>query len=571
VGTPNYGFVAGYQTSGTVLHTTVSSTLVGSTYTNTDYLSGYHQCGSQKAILFGNNTIVGLANTAGSIAFTNLQTDRENISAAPTLILPFDTRPVYYYQPFASSISTLFGRTGVTTSGWGTITSTGNYVPFGRPSGKHYMWSDTAGCWFIGAANKIYAVDSAGVVLNELAIGAAQSAGSQNSIKNLSVSPLNEVVVVMDWKGAASATNGGLANAVPATAAQLYYASGVTTAAALSTATTTGFNLGSGVLINIAGDLVTYTDPTLGTTFVVLIGADYNGGTAHIKSFRNALATLTTTPTAVDFGTPTSGGTSVYGYPLPMFLHMSVRPTSSNVGAIQAVMYDMQSGGQFSGLDYTSPAVSMTTLSGIDTRIRLDTTANENKATYCVSRTQSGYSAVAAFQVATPTIGRTWISNGTTAITNAASVTVPSGCFSPIVSANQYSAAIAWNLGDGASIPVTPFVEYYTTTSTPNTTLTSTSGYGWINLTKTGQYTWSAYAPSIDSVASAYGNQATNFTMTINNGTSDFYVTPSTGTTMAVGSSNRGTDVYYVPNGYSVKTKASIPHQLDTMLEILEQ
>jgi hypothetical protein len=577
----SYFYICSNQTSGTTLATTVSDAIGGNPALNvgsTSNILGQHAVGPQKAILFGADTTIGIANNAGSISTTNLQPNgRIDSSTGPNLILPFESRPVYFYHPSATVQATMYARTGLTTTGWGTQTTTGNYVPFGKPNGKNYMWSDTAGCWFIGSAQKVYAVDSTGLVLSEILAGSALGGSSQQSIKALSVSPRGEVLTLSDCRGAAMTSTYGSIQGGPSNIYQCqftriqYNGGGITSGSLLASSTVTATSQsGTNVTIDRAGDIISYTDPTTSLTYAVICGYDYTSGTSSVlRTYKVDIASSTV---QLAQNASFQSYSSITGFVKDVYLHMVVRPTTTNAGSVQIITWNNPSGTTYySGCMYTTTPTSLATLTGLNTVTTLDSSSSnsEARAYFCASRTQSGYSAVAAFNMSTPTIGYTWISDGVTAIANAASVTVPSGCYSPVIVANQYSAAVSWNLA--LTGPVTPFVQYYTNSSTPTVTLTSTSGYGWINVYKTGQYTWTAYAPSIDSVASAYGSQVTNFTMTLNDGTSDFYITPTAGTTIAVGSNNRGTDVYYVPNGYSVKIKASTPYQLDSMLEVLEQ
>jgi hypothetical protein len=545
------------QTNGTTVQTTQINTSVAY---GTFYTGMYaYNIGDEKAVVLAGNMTMGVTTTT----VTNLQTSSYTVAPyAWNLFVPFESRPVYYYTTAATASATVYSRTGLTATGWGTETTTRNYVPFGVPTGKHYMWSDTSQCWFIGFGDNIYALDSTGAIIGEKSINLFASTDLRQGIKCLTVSALGTIATLSDSRGVganssycainiACNTNTGSGRFAYITNAGV----GFTAGSQLTNATTT-------TLTNTASlyqvyDLVSY-------------------GTSTSFGFLCAGFDFSTYPTVRTYTCNTSGSpsgsvavstsTTQYGMIKNINLMVTSPTTYIYIGST-----NVNGNSQFNDgtVEYTTTPATIGTGTGIYTTTVLDTNTTNNNLP-SVSRTQFGMNIIAATGY-TNNKGWVWTSNGNNIVASVVSKTLNANTLYVESLASQSAAVVSWGQSTG-SAAATSLVDYWTTTSTsPVITLTGTSTFTINELNKTGQYTWSVLGTGIDSVASAYGSQATNFTMTLNNGTSDFYITPTAGTTMAIGSNNRGTDVYYVPNGYSVKIKASIPYQLDSMLEVLEQ
>jgi hypothetical protein len=165
IGNTSSNFDLFAQTSGTAILTTITATAAaGSNSANQGRGLYYYNLGSRKAIIVGANFITGVSD-AGT--FTSLYGGGANRDEnIPILSLPFNSRPLYFYN-INSSYPNLMARTGLTDTGFGTYTETGNFIQYGTPNGKAYVWSDTANCWFAVQGETLYALDLNGNVLAE--------------------------------------------------------------------------------------------------------------------------------------------------------------------------------------------------------------------------------------------------------------------------------------------------------------------------------------------------------------------------------------------------------------------
>jgi hypothetical protein len=555
--------VTSLTTSGTVVNSSPTQNFSVGTgaFASPAYFS--YNLGSSKAILYGSNYLFGIDNTG---AVTNL-TANTTMNSGISLVLPFDSRPVYFYDNNTVDDTRLYSRTDLTETSFGSEVSTGNYVPFGEFNGKNMMWSDTAQCWFAVQGSVVYALSSTGTILAEKSLGYTLTGTSKVSGKVINVTPTGTIGIGLDTKGASANT---LSSDVATNNRPCYFTyitsssgGGLTSASALTTSIVTNITGGtrvafydlisyaiSGVVKFVAATLTTNGTSSAQPQVLTFLPASF--GTASISStngnnvWGGSLGSLTRN-ISLQFTTPVVGATS------PFFRYIGTLMSNTTTSGYLA---------------YTNPPVSAESSSGIFGLTAIDSTLDGGQKDV-VSRTQSGMNAVSAYST-TGTSAYIWTNFANTEIANAAVTTTNRSCID--LAATQYAVTAAYTTGSGnASAPI---YQYWLTnsTTTPSSSVTAgTSQKANINVNKTGLYSWSIFGAGVNLDAAAYGNQATTFTMSISDGTNEFFVTPDTGSAIAVDTQYRSTDVYYVPVGYSVKIKAGLPVQLDSMLEILEQ
>ena len=155
-----------------------SNTLVTGT-TNTAVagrtISFSYRWGDSRAVFFGDNSLF-MVDSSGT--FTDLISstlDSSSTVAYRNLWYNFESKPLYtFYDPGtiqADRPAQYYSRTGMTSvTNPGIRTTTGNYFPWGHEYGNHYDWSEAAGCWMVAQYGKIYAINTDGVILDEISL-----------------------------------------------------------------------------------------------------------------------------------------------------------------------------------------------------------------------------------------------------------------------------------------------------------------------------------------------------------------------------------------------------------------
>jgi hypothetical protein len=168
-------FIRTYRQTST---SAASNTLVTGT-TNTAVslrtISFSYRWGDSRAVFVGDNCLF-MVDSSGT--FTDLISstlDSSSTANYRNLWYNFESRPLYtFYDPStiqADRPSQYYSRTGMTSvTNPGIRTTTGNYFPWGHEYGNHYDWSEVAGCWMVAQYGKIYAINTDGVILDEISL-----------------------------------------------------------------------------------------------------------------------------------------------------------------------------------------------------------------------------------------------------------------------------------------------------------------------------------------------------------------------------------------------------------------
>jgi len=131
--------------------------------------------GDSRAVFVGDNSLF-MVDSSGT--FTDLISstlDSSSTANYRNLWYNFESRPLYtFYDPGtiqADRPAQYYSRTGMTSAtNSGIRTTTGNYFPWGHEYGNHYDWSEVAGCWMVAQYGKIYAINTDGVILDEISL-----------------------------------------------------------------------------------------------------------------------------------------------------------------------------------------------------------------------------------------------------------------------------------------------------------------------------------------------------------------------------------------------------------------
>lgn len=573
IGNSSSNFDTYPQTSGTSVSSVVGTSIGANSNTaNSSYPIAYYNLGSRKAIITGCNWVHGIndSGTSTSLLGAGAAEDCSNIP----LTLPFSSRPLYFYNTSGASYANLMGRTGLTDTTFGTYSDTGNFIQFGTPNGKAYAWSDTANCWFAIQGETLYALDINGNILAERKLNISSSTTSKHTAKVISIAPDGRIGVLSDGYGIATDGFSNIDGTIQTSTTfcrfilfQTSTGTGITSSTQLSSGTSsvTTFNTAS-QQPRKAADLILFNNSS-GTLSFICCGLGWST-TAY---FFWHVATVAAPNTSV---TGQSSNFAVNITPDALYTNGNLILTTPTVSGsydpyVRYVGSLMNSASSKTGyLNYTTTPASTSSIGAISTFTSLSTNSNDRYVP-AVSRTQTGMSAILAPSGSANNL-YLWTSYNNSSVNSAYTISSMTNSLKPEVITSQNLTLIC--NGASGSAAITPFFQFWGNTSTSpyaSGTATSTSR-STFNISKSpDKYSLSINGNGVNSTYISAGAVATTFNLTINDGTNDFYAVNAA--SIAVGSQYRAADVYYVPNGYSVKIQAGAPRQMDAMLEVLEQ
>ena len=167
-------------------------------------LQSSYNWGDERVIFSGDSmhVVYDSAGTSTNLIPTTLSTDT---SRYHSVIYPFDSRPLYNaFDPNTvrtQAVTQLYARVGMTTStDVGSLEFNANYMPWGHDYGNNYQWSTPANCWVVASYDKIYTLDTNGVVLDEVSLYQLNSTfNAYYSCKYLTVTPSGKIIMVLDY------------------------------------------------------------------------------------------------------------------------------------------------------------------------------------------------------------------------------------------------------------------------------------------------------------------------------------------------------------------------------------
>lgn len=560
------------QTSGTSISSTAGTTLsLNNSIASSSRSLYWYNLGNRKAII--GSLANGVLGVDDSGTLTSLMPITPQDANLVTLILPFSSRPLYFYTPNTADFANLIGRTGLTATGFGSVATTGNYIAYGHPNGKAYAWSSSANCWFAVQGETLYALDVNGNILAERKLNIASSLTQKVTAKAIAIAPNGNIGIASDAYLVALDSTASLNNNVStgtpfAIFTYVSTASGITSPSQITSATVTNTTFtGASNCPRKVGDLLILSDSS-GVYHLVMTGLRWSTNTSIVYY----VATVATPNTAVS----SVAGTALTTPPNAAYMNSSLFVTSPTVSGsssanVTHVGATFAASASVTGyLSYTTAPQSYTNPTLIWTQTGLSTSANDPYVP-CVSRTQSGMSAIMGGSLSANSL-YLWTSFNNTAVASAYTISSMNNALKPEVMSAQNMTIIC--NGASATTAITPFFQLWGRTSlapyaSGNGTATSWAPLN-IGLSPT-QYQLSANGNGVNITYSSPGSVNTTFSMAVNNGTDDFYVTGTSGSTIVAGNNYRSEDVYYVPAGGSIKIQANAPRQLDVMLEVLEQ
>lgn len=537
---------------------------------------------------WGTSRAVFLSEINGLIAYDSTGTatalvtaaESASTSTAMTYWYPFNSRPLYTISDtaptFVGRVPQFMSRTGMTSAtSVGSATFTGNYFPYGFPYNGNASWSEKCQCWMIGQGGRIYAVNDSGVVLSEVSLyNLAQTVTTNSvflSIKQLQVTPQGKILALTDSQGAhASYWNGIIWSTLGASAPTYGYALAPVTSYQ---------NLNSAALMSA---------PTLFSYSVVAdlaIYTDYSGIERALGLYVRGVTNAYISAVRFDGGQWIAvGDTSVSSTTINSSFNFGVRPNIALIQDSPADPFNQTGLWRFIGLVGTNTQTNMG-LQGISTNALSDASIlSQSVGTSVNGTTVAVYSAVKAETTISTAIAYYdpnallvryyWTYNGRLT-TNLYGSTI-SGA-----NTMQFCNTICSKFGFVVSpcstntTNVAPFAYAFdavTAVNGPKFTLTGTTGNGWVTLFRNGQNRLEAWGTAINTRYAVPGPDTALLHVSISSPSNDFFVTSVLGQPVNTGTAvgYRNTDVYFVPNGYSVKLKTNLASSLSAMLSVVE-
>lgn len=537
---------------------------------------------------WGTSRAVFLAETNGLVVYDSTGTgtalisssDTNSTTQCQTYWYPFNSRPLY---TVSDTNSTTVGRVPqfitraniANATSVGTAQLIGNYLPYGFPYQGHHSWNEKAQCWMIGQGGRIYAISTTGAVLNEVSLynlGPTIATSSVfASIKALECTPSGRIYCLTDSQGTLVGSWYGIQWS--SATASLCFGFGLM--AVTSSQTLSSANLLSPPFLftsqaKVVIDLESYTD--------------YSGIERALGLYIETTTNANVYAVRFDGGQWLNGGNTSVTTTSSSSFHVGTRP---NLRLVQ---------------DSPADAANQTGLWRLIGLTALNSSAN--MATQAISTTAVSDSGITNVAVGTV------INNSTAAVYPTVKAesynTMFFAYYDPLALVGRYYFCIAGRLTTGLyGLPIagpntTQFVNVITTkygfaaspcnTSTsalaqsiylfdsvtapagPRAILTATSGNGWTTLIRDGQAQLDVFANGINNQYSVSGPDTALLHVSISSGAADFFVTPVIGQPVSTSTSAayRNTDVYFVPNGYSVKLKTNLPVSLSALLSVVE-
>jgi hypothetical protein len=523
------------------------------------------------------NGLVAVDNTGTA---TPLVTATESASTATALTYwyPFNSRPLYTISDttptFVGRVPQFMSRTGIISAiSVGTATFTGNYFPYGHIYNGNASWSEKAQCWMIGQGGRIYAVNESGVVLNEVSLYNLAQVVSTNSIllsiKQLAVTPQGKILVLTDTQGSHPSYWNGIYWPSLSATAYGYALAPVTSAGALNSAAL--LSAPTNFSYYVVADLAIYTD--------------YNGIERALGLYVNASSNAFIAAVRFDGGQwSTVGNTSVSSTTLSASYNFGVRPNIAIIQDSPADAYNQtglwrfigllgtntQNNAAFQGISTTAYSDAQITTQSVNTTIN-----NATTAVYSAVKAETTISTAVAYYDPTALLVRYYWSYNGRLTTNLYGSTI-SGAntlqFCNVICSKFGFVVAPCSTNTSNVVPFAYAFDAVTAVAGPKFTLTGNSGNGWITLFRNGQNRLEVWGNNINTRYAVPGPDTALLHVSISSPSNDFFTTSVLGQPVNTGTSAayRNTDVYFVPNGYSVKLKTNLASSLSAMLSVVE-
>jgi len=533
--------------------------------------------GTDRAVFVGTINAIVVFDNAGTATPLVTATDTATTTITQPIWYPFNSRPLYTYHDDGGTtvgkLSQFIARTGMATSiSVGVPNLYGNYLPYGHNYGHGCAWSSKAQCWFMAQGGKLYALSNDGVVLSEIGIyDLLPGIGSSSyllSIKSVDVAPSGKVFFITDTMGTgasyygqywASVTNSSYGFAIDVVSQPTDLAG-----ALLLSATSLNYH--------VAVDLTSYTDASgLERALALFVNASTNANIAAARFDGGSWSAL--------------GNTSISVAALNSGFHFGARPnfvlmqdTPANTLYPTGLWRCVGAGGTNSALNMAYQAISATSVSdGGITSITMSTVLNTTVANvYPAVKSQSSRTQSVAMYDNNRSAGRYYFVIGGRLFGTLTGLLISGANTMQFMNsiASKYAFVVSPCSTNTSAVAQIAYVfDAINPAAGPRYTLTATSGNGWTTLDRPNGAQLEVFGTGVNSRYTVSGPDTSNLVVTVSGGGNDFYVLPVNGQTIdtSKASSYRNTDVYLIPNNYSVKLSSTLAGSLSAMLTVVEE
>lgn len=533
--------------------------------------------GDDRAVFLGtHSTLVGF-NSSGQSTNLILTTDTSDTSSVQTQWFPFNSRPLYsFYTADANFCAQYYSRQQVATSlSFGTRLDTGNYFPYGHDyDQRQYSWSDTANCWIVGQGGRLYALDAAGVVQNEIMVSRVNSSFSNPfTFRDVTTTRTGQIVFAAEHSNTynpsiASNTNWStLVNQI-----QTGIVQNVTSPASLTSASIPSMTNISGFL---CGKFYTFVD--FSNTDVVYYSfyntiANPTHVVARWRGNGNDLAYVSQI-TLAGLGNATNPWHVGSRANHRLFLSTPVNATNpeGRWRVIGQFAWNSEANAALLGcsvIPYTFP-----NFGSMNSGSRQLTSNSVTNAYGISGNTNRNFSVAVAYDqtLASHRLMYSNTINYNMIVTD--TLILPSTNQNTRfykVTTSKYAATVS--LSNVSTANSTGIAYIYDTSNTlnPRITLTGNNGTGVINSTNLDKVSFAVFGTGINRRYSVSGpNETARVTVTINSGNTDFVVTRAQ--PLAANELYRSTDTYLLPPGASIRMQSDTPNSISSMITVVEE
>lgn len=578
---------------------TSTSTSLTLQHTSTKAITEHFQWGNQRVVFVGDSGLLVVYDSAGSATNLLPATETTNTTRYQQQWIPFNTRPLYnLYDPgtiFTERVHQWVARTttGAATStvsatgtAVGVSTLVGNYFPFGHDYGIGYAWNEPANCWVVGQNGRLYTLDVNGVIQSEISIYNLSTALNwEYAVRQVACTPSGRILFVADYR------NG----IVPDVSMNCWNTWNNFTSATLCCSTTplaAANELGrislefgpTNISTRLSCNLVTFIEGNTARTERALLMTMNSSATIRPQWHTWTAGSGWTNLGTISYNTADHSNGWMRGF-RPNLRVIQDTPTSTVFPrGLWRVLGSRRldgsgtyrQGGIGNPTDINSP-------SGTDPESNVFDSTNTNTFGYAIGYSQYASGSRFGIQVAamydqTRGVNRIWSSiNGRlNAVRGQFDLTLNNDInrryAQPVATKFGYSVVFQ-NTNTAANTAIAQVWDIFNII-TPRFTLTTASGNGWMTAYPTGKISWQHFGASVDTIYTVSGipddvrfflvlddNAGTTFTL--NNGQLLSMITTDT-------SLFRSTDLYTIPNGFSLRVRCDTPFSLATLLSIVE-
>lgn len=564
-----------YQTGTTLATNTTTSLSFGDANDRPIYRA--LEWGDDRALFLCKSNGIMCVDSTGAIKNMLLQESgamlTTSVGGSTSVWFPFDSRPLFTCKGTESNWqwqNQYFARIGmISATDIGNISFKGNYLPYGHNYGGHYSWSEKMNCWLVGFGCKIFAINSNGVVLNEMSIKMLEPTidFTYKAIRGLVAFPSGKIILALDHILTHPSQYLGLqwnqlsSFALALSPIKIWQDLGkATLSAGLFTSGSTG----------AFADLMGFVD----------VNGQERGALLYYYTSNNMRFSLydgtgwsTETTTAIP-GTTIS--TWNVGVRAP---YRWIQDSPCDLINPQG-LWRIVGGYNTTTLAYiTNPYISGTAYAPVSFG-SLDCTgyqiSTNGSSVYKMGVAKQVSSNISAITIYDATLNR-WrlLATVNGRLNYITGLVLPIGSttrrYTSLTVGDSHISVVAQSTSGNSVVDAQACIFDMAGIQTEQYAKYTASGSGWINNSPTTIYTSKLYGGGVDAMTtSCLAGELATFNVVLNNGTSDISLTPATGLPVTTGNSNRSNTAYLIPNGGSIKVSSSIDNVFDAMLGIVE-